>query len=106
MIGKILYRPYFVISRPLPIDAISTPAISGSSCSPDAVALAPFTICRNSGRYVIDPNSARPMMKPITLVRANTLLRNSASGSTGSAARLSVSTNSAEQHRRRGPSAR
>ncbi len=37
-------------------------------------------------------------MKPITLVSENTRLRNSDSGSTGSAARLSVSTNAAEQH--------
>ena len=44
-IGNGLYRPVFEITFPLPIDAISTPAIIGVNNNPDAVALRPFTIC-------------------------------------------------------------
>ena len=81
-----------MISWPDPIEAISRPPITGSSWSPDAVGLAPFTTWRKSGRYVIEPNSANPMISPTRLVVVKTLLRNSPSGSTGSAARLSAST--------------
>jgi hypothetical protein len=42
-IGNNLYRPLRLISRPEPIELVSTPAISGSSSRPDLVALAPLT---------------------------------------------------------------
>ena len=44
--GKALYRPERVMSWPLPIEATSTPSISGRSCRPDWVGLSPFTTCR------------------------------------------------------------
>ena len=74
-------------------DAISTPAITGTSWRPDSVGEAPRTTCWNSGRYVSAPNSAKPTTSPIALVTANTRLRNSSSGSTGSGARRSTATN-------------
>jgi hypothetical protein len=77
---------------PDPIEAISTPAITGTSCRPDSVGDAPRTTCWNSGRYVRAPNSAKPTTSPIALVTANTRLRNRLGGSTGSAARRSTST--------------
>ncbi len=78
---------------PEAIDAISTPAITGTSCSPDSVGVAPRTTCWNSGRYVSAPNSAKPTTRPIALVTTNTRLRNSSGGSTGSAARCSTAMN-------------
>ena len=44
---------------------------------------------------MIDPNSAKPMISPTTLVTTNTRLENSRIGSTGSAARRSAHTNAA-----------
>ena len=41
----------------------SRPSISGSSSSPESVAEAPLTTWRNSGRKLIAPNMATPMMK-------------------------------------------
>jgi hypothetical protein len=49
-IGNTLYRPYRVISWPLPIELTRTPAISGSIRSPDSVGLEPLTTWRYSGR--------------------------------------------------------
>ena len=84
-----------MISCPLPIEVRSTPAISGSSCSPLEVGDAPLTICWYCGRYVTAPNSEKPTTSPIRLQTVNTRLRNSDSGITGSAARRSTSANSA-----------
>ena len=42
---------------------------------------------------VTEPNRAKPTTSPIMLATVNTLFRNSSSGSTGSTARLSTSTN-------------
>jgi hypothetical protein len=49
-IGKILYRPHLLTSWPVVIEVSSSPAIMGSSRSPDAVGVAPFTICMYCGR--------------------------------------------------------
>ena len=76
-----------MIAWPEPIEPISTPAITGISCRPDSVGVAPRTTCWNSGRYVSAPNSAKPITKPIALVTAKTRLRNRCSGRIGSAAR-------------------
>ena len=50
MIGKILYRPHRVISWPVMIEVTSSPAIIGSSRSPDAVGDVPRTTCMYCGR--------------------------------------------------------
>ncbi len=44
-----LYRPARLIARPATIDVMITPAIIGSISRPDAVGVAPLTICRYSG---------------------------------------------------------
>ena len=49
-IGKSRYLPVRLMICPLPMEAISRPAISGNSCSPDAVAEAPRTTCWYCGR--------------------------------------------------------
>ena len=79
-----------VITRPEMIEAASRPAISGISCSPASVGLSPRTVCWNSGRYVSEPKSAKPITSPIALVTRKTGFANSRGGSTGSAARLSA----------------
>ena len=72
----------------------SRPPISGRIWSPEPVGLAPLTTCRNKGRYVTEPNNAKPTIRPIALVTVNTRLANSRGGSTGSAAPRSTTTNS------------
>ncbi len=69
------------------------PATMGSMWTPDRVGETPCTTCRNVGRYVIDPNIAKPTMKPMTEVSVKLRLRNRRSGRTGSAARLSTARN-------------
>src|SRR6185437_14961403 len=91
--GKILYRPLRLMSCPETIDVTSMPTIIGSISSPDAVGLTPFTTWRNTGKYVTEPNNAKPTISPMTDVTVNVLSRKSRSGSTGSAARRSTSTN-------------
>ena len=49
---------------PETIEATSSPAMSGSSCSPEAVGLSPRTTCWKSGRYVSAPKRAKPTTKP------------------------------------------
>ena len=71
---------------------MSSPAIRGRIWSPELVGLAPSTTWRNSGRYVTDPNRAKPTTRPIALVTLKTRSRNRWGGSTGSAARRSTST--------------
>ncbi len=66
------------------------PAIIGSISRPLRVGEAPLTICRYSGMKMIDPNIARPRMKPAPSWPARTsAARNSRSGRIGSAARVS-----------------
>ncbi len=48
--GKILYRPHLLTSWPVPIEVSSSPAIIGSSLSPDAVGEVPRTTCMYCGR--------------------------------------------------------
>ena len=59
---------------------------SGSISSPEALALAPVTSCRNNGRNTIAANSEIVAMNSATLTTTNTRSPNSRSGSTGSAA--------------------
>ncbi len=73
------------------------PSTIGSMCTPDMVGETRCTTWRNVGRYVIDPNIAKPMTKPMTAVRVNVRIRNSRSGRTGSAARRSTRTNTASR---------
>ena len=60
--GQILYRPVLVINRPDVIDEKTTPAISGRIRSPELVAELPATVCRNSGKKMMEPNIAKPTM--------------------------------------------
>ena len=64
----------------------------GSIRTPDEVALAPLTNCRNVGRKVMDPIIAKPTMKLSVEAMLNTRPRNSRIGRIGSAARSSTST--------------
>ena len=48
--GNTLYRPRLVISWPVPIEVSSSPAISGSSRSPEIVGLTPLTTWKYCGR--------------------------------------------------------
>src|SRR5215203_865700 len=88
------------------------PPISGSISSPEPVGVAPFTTWRKSGRYVTDPNIAKPTTSATIDVTVNARFANSRSGSTGSAARRSTSTKANEpgggerdepEHHRRAP---
>ena len=49
-IGNARYRPVRVITCPEAIEVTSRPPISGTSCNPEPVGVAPLTTCRNSGR--------------------------------------------------------
>ena len=73
------------------IEVISSPPTIGSRYTPDRVGETPCTTCRNSGRKEIEPNNAKPAARLIAALTRNTGLRNSRSGSTGSAARRSAS---------------
>src|ERR687888_585681 len=68
---------------PAVIDVTSIPPIIGNSSSPDAVGLAPRTIWRKSGRYVMEPNIAKPTMSPTALLTTKTRLRKRCGGGTG-----------------------
>ena len=70
-------------------------AQNGTSSSPELVALAPLTTCRNSGRNTIAPNMLTPITSDIAVHTANTRLLNSPSGRIGSTARRSWPTVSA-----------
>ena len=48
--GNSLYRPVWLMIRPVEIDVPIAPSISGTIVSPDSVAVAPVAICMNSGR--------------------------------------------------------
>jgi hypothetical protein len=78
---------------PETIDVNSSPPMTGRSWRPDSVGLSPRTTCWNSGRNVSAPNSAKPTTRPTALVTANTRLRNSVGGRTGSRARFSATRN-------------
>src|SRR4051794_13615768 len=78
---------------PETIDVTSIPAIIGSIRRPDAVGLSPLTTWRNNGRYVTDPNSAKPTINPITTQITNVLFAKSLNGTTGSLAFLSAHMN-------------
>jgi hypothetical protein len=88
-----------LIRLPLTIDVISTPAISGVNWRPEIVGLWPLTICRKRGRYVTEPKSAKPTMKPTMLVTRKTLFRNRSSGRIGSGARRSTRERDEQHHR-------
>jgi hypothetical protein len=92
MTGKILYRPRRLMIWPLEIDATNSPAINGRMFSPELVALAPSTSCRNTGRNVIAPNIANPITKPTPLATLKTWMRKSRNGRIGSDVRRSTTT--------------
>jgi len=66
--------------------------MSGSSRSPELVADAPVTACRNSGRNTMAPNMAQPRMNDSTTPTVNTPSRKRRMGRIGSAARCSQTT--------------
>ena len=78
---------------PPTMEVNSSPAIIGVSCRPELVGLRPRTICRKSGRKVIEPKSAIPMMKPTAELTTKMRLRKSDSGKIGSLARRSAKGN-------------
>src|SRR5690606_3313365 len=57
---------------------------------PELVADAPFTTWRNRGRKLIAPNIDTPMMKLTELARLKVRLAKRCTGTTGSAARRSI----------------
>src|SRR5437016_8730170 len=77
------------------IEVRSTPPIIGASCRPELVGLAERTTCRYSGRYVTDPNRARPTMNPIAQETTKIGLVNNDGGRIGSRALASASANAA-----------
>src|SRR6478735_442715 len=92
-IGKILYLPVLVISRPDTIDVPITPTIIGSMRRPDAAADVPDDICRNVGTKPRAANIPMPIAMPIAVALMKIGLRNIDSGMIGSAARDSVKMN-------------
>ena len=48
--GERLVAPQRAMICPLPIEVVSRPSMSGSSCRPDEVGEDPLTTCRKSGR--------------------------------------------------------
>ena len=68
------------------------PASRGSSCRPEIVGDSPCTIWKNTGRYTMAPNIAKPTMKPTALVTEKARMENRCRGSTGSVARRSTKT--------------
>ena len=68
------------------------PPIIGNIWRPDAVGLTPFTTWRKSGRYVTDPKSAKPTIRPTAEVMVNVRFANKRRGNTGSVARRSTNT--------------
>ncbi len=58
--GKTLYRPHLLTSRPEPMEATSSPPISGNRRTPDWMGLIPFTSWKKRGRKVRAPNMAKP----------------------------------------------
>lgn len=69
------------------------PAISGSSRSPEAVALAPRTDCRNRGTKNTPPKSEKPPRKVTAVETKKVRSRKSRRGTSGSGAERSTSRN-------------
>src|SRR6478609_7439991 len=89
-IGKNLYLPVLVMSRPDAIEVPMTPTIIGSMRRPDAAADVPDDICRNVGTKPSAANMPMPIAMPIAVALMKIGLRNIDSGMIGSAARDSV----------------
>ncbi len=85
-IGKTLYLPLLVVTRPATIETASIAPSIGRSSSPELVADAPCTDCWYSGRKRTAPNITKPVMKPMTDISVKLRLRKMCSGMTGSAA--------------------
>ena len=82
---------------------LSVAAISsGSSSTPDSVALAPVTDCRKTGMKTITAKNDSVVRNSVAETMSKTGSRNSRSGSTGSVARRSCATNATEQDREAG----
>src|SRR4051812_1968615 len=82
---------------PARIDVTSVPPICGSICNPDAVGLAPLTVCKNKGTYVTAPNITKPMIRLTTEVIQTEGFTNSRGGRTGSLARCSTQMKAASE---------
>jgi hypothetical protein len=93
--GNTSYRPVLATTVAAAIDVTSSPATSGSTCRPDAVAETPLTYCRCVGRNVMAPSIANPTMNASTTQTEKTDERKSRSGRIGSTARDSKRTKSA-----------
>lgn len=91
-IGKILYFPVLVVTRPATSETIIMASSIGRSSSPELVADAPWTVCWYSGRKSTAPNITKPAMKPTTDIRLKLRLRKMCSGMIGSAALVSTKT--------------
>ena len=87
--------------RPVMIELIVRPAISGTIRRPELVADAPVTVCRNNGRNDVAPNITAPSRKLIAKHTAATELPNSLSGRIGSCTRRSWTMNAHGQDHRR-----
>src|SRR3546814_16762046 len=70
--------------RPEVTEAASSPSMRGKSRRPELVAEAPLTTWRNSGRKLMAPNIATPMMNPVALDTENVRSENRCTGTTGS----------------------
>src|SRR6478609_6990257 len=104
-IGKNLYLPVLVMSRPDAIEVPMTPTIIGSMSRPDAAADVPDDICRNVGTKPRAANMPIPIAMPMAVALMKIGLRNIDSGMIGSAARDSVKMNSPAEATRPAPHA-
>ncbi len=92
-IGKTLYLPVLVVTRPATSETTIMASSMGRSSSPELVAEAPCTDCWYSGRKSTAPNITKPAMKPTSDMRAKLRLRKMCSGMIGSAALVSTKRN-------------
>lgn len=88
--GKILYLPMLVVTRPAISETTIIDSSIGRSSRPELVADAPWTDCWNSGRKSTAPNITKPDMKPTTDISVKLRLRKMCSGMIGSAAFVST----------------
>ena len=75
---------------PLIVDVSNNPAIIEIKRNPELVGEAPCTTCRYSGKYVIEPNMAKPTTNPTALLVANARKRKSRGGRIASGTRPST----------------
>ena len=102
-IGKIRYRPVWLMICPARIDEPRIPNIRGTSSSPALLADAPLAICRNVGRYVTAPNMHTPTRNRTTDDSATVRIRKRRSGMAGSTAVRSTRRNAPPRTQRDDP---